>query len=296
MGIYFLDSNNGWVVGVGGPIIRTTNGGSSWSLSTSDAQELRNVQFVNEDEGWAVGYGSVILHSIDGGNSLISQNSNTSLKLFGVSFVNNIQGWVTGQNGTILTTLNGGIPVELVSFLAEQFEDGIKLSWITATGLNNRGFDVERKLNNEWELIGFVEGSGTSTETQYYNFSDDITQINSIRKVFYRLKQLDFDGAFEYLEEVEVSLDKPLDYSLQQNYPNPFNPSTKIKFHIAEDSYVRLEIFDMLGNEVTTLIAEELPIGRYDVEFDASDLSSGTYFYKLSSNEFQEVKKMILLK
>lgn len=188
------------------------------------------------------------------------------------------------------------IPVELVSFTAQFEIDEVILNWVTASEINNQGFEIERKIFKEWENIGFVDGNGTSTEMHLYSFVDDISLFDEITKVDYRLKQLDFDGSFEYSNVVEVIIRKPDKYSLQQNYPNPFNPSTKIKFDIAEVSYVALKIYDMLGSEVTTLISEELPAGTYDVEFNANDLSSGTYFYKLTANDHIEVKKMILLK
>ena len=88
----------------------------------------------------------------------------------------------------------------------------------------------------------------------------------------------------------------PSDFSLSQNYPNPFNPSTKIKFSVPQTSYVSLRIYDMLGNEITTLVNEELAQGEYNVDFIASDLSSGVYFYQLRTNEFNEIKKMVLLR
>jgi hypothetical protein len=200
------------------------------------------------------------------------------------------------EGGAQLVESTAPIPVELVSFSASQNNFQIHLSWITATELNNQGFEIERKIFNEWEKIGFVEGNGTSIDKHYYSFSDVLNSFIGIEYIYYRLKQKDFDGTFEYSNEVEVLVSKPDNFSLKQNYPNPFNPSTKINFEIAEDSYVSLIIYDMLGNAVTTLISEELPSGRYDVDFNASELSSGTYLYKLSANDFIEVKKMILLK
>ena len=81
-----------------------------------------------------------------------------------------------------------------------------------------------------------------------------------------------------------------------QNYPNPFNPSTTIKFQIPNSSFVNLKVYDVLGNEVATLVNEEKPAGTYQLSFDASNLSSGIYFYKLQAGNIVETKKMILLK
>jgi hypothetical protein len=188
------------------------------------------------------------------------------------------------------------VPVELVSFSAEVFSSDVTLSWITASELNNYGFQVERRNaeSNEWNNIGFVNGNGSSTETQYYSFSDNSV---SVGKYFYRLKQLDFSGSFEYSNEVEVTILEVLnDFTLNQNYPNPFNPSTRISFIIPQSGYTTLKVFDVLGNEVATIIESDLSQGSYELLFDASGLSSGIYFYSLNSGEFTKTMKMILSK
>jgi len=297
MSVFFLDLQNGWAVGAGGRIVKTTNGGNNWDFIPSPVvQELRNVRFSDNMNGWAVGLGGVILHSLDGGVSWSIQSSNTSENLFGVSFVNNVQGWVAGENGTILATNNGGIPVELVSFTASQSNDQIQLSWITATELNNQGFEIERKTTESWEKIGFVNGNGTTTEMQYYSFTDNSGLVNNVYKIYYRLKQIDFDGTYEYSNEVTIELSQPDSYLLNQNYPNPFNPSTIISWQLPESKFVTLKIYDVLGNEVASLINEEKPAGNFEVEFNATALSSGIYYYKLVAGDFVDVKKMILLK
>jgi len=210
--------------------------------------------------------------------------------------LNNLDGWIIGTSGIILATNNGGIPVELVSFTVAQSDEQIHLSWITATELNNQGFEIERKSTDDWEKIGFVNGNGTTTEMQYYSFTDDIRLVSNVDKIYYRLKQLDFDGTFEYSNVVEVDLVKSNSYSLQQNYPNPFNPSTKISFTIPETGYATLDIYDVLGNKVKNLVEGNKSPGVYDFQFNAMDLPSGIYYYKLVAGGFVDVKKMILLK
>ena len=127
----------------------------------------------------------------------------------------------------------------------------------------------------------------------------------STGKYWYRLKQIDFNGTFTYSNEVEVDLSLPHIFSLAQNYPNPFNPITTIKYTIPnvtlsgnaiEGSRVILIIYDLLGNEITTLVNENKPAGNHEVSFDAKNLSSGTYFYKLQAGSFVETKKMILIR
>jgi hypothetical protein len=187
------------------------------------------------------------------------------------------------------------VPVELVSFTASSAGNIVTLNWLTATEINNRGFEIERSGNKtNWILIGFKEGNGTISEPQHYTYSDFLENTNS-STFYYRLKQIDFDGSFRYSEIIEVEI-TPTNYSLSQNYPNPFNPTTNFKFQIANSGFVSMKVFDVLGNEVANLVNEELSAGEYEVEYNASGLPSGVYFYKLSAGSFTDTKKMILMK
>jgi len=117
----------------------------------------------------------------------------------------------------------------------------------------------------------------------------------------YRLKQLDLDGTFEYSDIVEVEVTIPDVFALEQNYPNPFNPSTKINFSLAVDSKVSLKVFDVLGQEVVTLISSDLVAGTHNVDFSAASMNSGVYFYRIEATgidgtNFTSVKKMLLTK
>ncbi|MBK7381392.1 MAG: T9SS type A sorting domain-containing protein [Ignavibacteriales bacterium] len=126
-----------------------------------------------------------------------------------------------------------------------------------------------------------------------YQFID--TKMNSGSYV-YRLKQIDYDGSFEYSYEVEAIISSPVEYSLLQNYPNPFNPNTSINYSIPEKAFVTLKIYDVLGNEVVELINEQKEPGNYQIDFNASGLSSGIYYYTLTAGNFTSTKKMILMK
>ncbi len=192
-------------------------------------------------------------------------------------------GWVTSNGFILFTDNSGGVPVELISFSAEVVDGKINLSWTTATELNNLGFEVERKSDNQdWRIIGFIEGKGTTTETQNYNFIDDLFGVADL-KIFYRLKQIDFNGSFDYSKEIEVVRD-PASFSLEQNYPNPFNPTTKIKFTIPLVETTRrvvfttLKIYDVLGNEIATLVNEEKQPGSYEIVFDAIRITEWDLF------------------
>jgi len=187
---------------------------------------------------------------------------------------------------------NGTIPVELVSFSAKTDKNKVALSWTTSTETNNSGFEIQRK-NSEWKRIGFVEGQGTTTEENRYSFVDENLTAG---KYQYRLKQIDYDGSFEYSDVVEVEIDALTEFALEQNYPNPFNPSTTIKYSIPGDGHVELIVFNTMGETITTLVNEYKSAGNYEVNFVSHGLSSGIYFYKLSVNEFSSIKKMILLK
>ena len=205
------------------------------------------------------------------------------------------------------------IPVELASFTANTSGNEVHLSWATASEKNNYGFEVEgKKLGDrsqelEWETISFIDGHGTTTETNYYTFVEKELPAG---KYSYRLKQIDYDGSFKYSDVVEVEIGLPDEFSLLQNYPNPFNPTTKIRYSISTSPQsppyqggeakqgwlVQLKVYNVLGKEVATLVNEQKPAGNYTVEFNASNLSSGIYYYKLQAGNYSEIKKMILLK
>lgn len=204
--------------------------------------------------------------------------------------------------------LNDPVPVELLTFTAVNSASGVKLNWQTATEVNNFGFEVERKsisANNSnaetWTKLGFVPGSGNSSSPKLYSFTDKTAKEG---KHLYRLKQIDADGKFQFSNTIEVDVKNiPLVFALEQNYPNPFNPSTKISWQSPVGSYQTLKVYDLLGNEVATLVNEYRDAGRYEIIFDASQLASGVYFYKLEAHpaqagtsSFVQTKKFLLIK
>ncbi len=227
--------------------------------------------------------------------------------------------------------LQAPLPVELTSFTSNILTNGVELKWQTTTEVNNYGFEVEKKapLNlpqgetyGDWETIGFVEGNGNSNSPKDYSFVDNDIQNQLNGKYYYRLKQIDTDGSYEYSETIEINWTNgvtdvndnqglPTEFALSQNYPNPFNPSTKIKYAIPSFGTqnpvsVKLKIYNVMGQEITTLVNEIKSPGEYEVEFNGKGLSSGmsakggyasgVYFYKIEAGNFVEVKKMILLK
>ena len=206
-----------------------------------------------------------------------------------------------GVNLTDYTpTINGQadnvpLPVELTSFTAFINQNTVSLKWQTATELNNYGFDVERKSQTEsWIKIGFVPGHGNSSSIKSYGFTDN--NISGGGKLQYRLKQIDNDGTFEYSDVAEVNIASPENYALEQNYPNPFNPATTISYSIPSTSHVRLSVFNILGQEIAVLINEVREAGINSVSFSGADLAGGVYFYRLSTENFTQIKKMLLVK
>ena len=187
------------------------------------------------------------------------------------------------------------VPVELTSFIATIKDAGVLLEWTTATEINNMGFEIQRNSSATWETIGFIEGKGTTSEITNYQFFNDLSEFNNSIKLEYRLKQIDFNGVFSYSDIVEIEF-SPENYSLSQNYPNPFNPSTSISFTITKSTFVTLKIFNILGSEITTLVNQVTPSGKYEIKFDAKNLPSGIYLYTITAGEFVDTKKMLLMK
>ena len=200
------------------------------------------------------------------------------------------------------------IPVELTYFSAEILNNSVRLVWKTASEINNYGYEIYRldqDIDNEWKMIGFVKGSGTTSEINSYSFSDDNLGPGIYK---YKLKQLDFDGSFKYSDEVKAEIINLTEFTLYQNYPNPFNPATKIRYALPYNSKISLKLYDILGREVLTIDEGYRTEGFHEAELNSSDLSSGIYFYKLdiSSPEIPQgrnvetssplIRKLIVLK
>jgi hypothetical protein len=277
MATVWLEFDNDWqpiTVGDSAIVDVSTDGGTTWqNVLTWDDFDIRNTH-----EVWDL-------------TPLVAGS------IFDMRFVSVQPGWDwwwAVDNVAVFAI----IPVELTSFAANVNENNVTLNWTTATELNNQGFDVERNSGNGFEKIGFVAGFGTSSEIHTYSYVDGSLQQGSYT---YRLKQVDFDGTFEYSDVVEVDVIAPDVFTLEQNYPNPFNPSTTINFSLAADSKVSLTVFDILGQEVANLINGNVAAGSHEINFNASNVNSGVYFYRIDATavdgtNFTSVKKMILTK
>ncbi|MBN2354910.1 T9SS type A sorting domain-containing protein, partial [candidate division KSB1 bacterium] len=199
----------------------------------------------------------------------------------------------------VIPRTNEVIPVELASFQAIPVQDGVRLSWQTASESNNYGFQIQRRISraDSWQIIGFVEGYGTSSDAHNYTFVDKqpVEGINH-----YRLCQLDTDGALDYSQEVSVTVQAPRHLELRQNYPNPFNPDTEIGFYISRtvEGNATLHIYNLLGQNIRTLVDETASAGYHRIRWDGCDeygrqVGSGIYLYRLKVGEQVKVRKMI---
>ncbi len=186
------------------------------------------------------------------------------------------------------------LPIELKSFSANVSQSIVVLKWQTISEVNSSSFQIERKSeNNDWSILGEVTASGNSNSPKDYSYTDK--NITS-GKYQYRLKMIDADGSYQYSNTVEVEITAPKEFTLSQNYPNPFNPTTQINYSLAFETDVRLDIYAVNGELVRSLVNEKKSAGNYTVEFNASELASGTYIYRLVAKDFIQTKKMLLVK
>jgi len=221
----------------------------------------------------------------------------------------------TGDNSRIgymdLTSNIGNslLPVELTTFSASIANSNVELKWQTATEVNNYGFEIQRQYSDAstslsmtvipsgdegWEKVGFVKGHGNSNSPKEYSFIDKTAENSG--KYFYRLKQVDVDGQFEYSPEIEVTFGAPAKFELSQNYPNPFNPTTNIRFTLPEAGNVKLAVYNLLGQKIADLVNQNMEAGFHNITFDGSNLTSGIYIYRLEAGNNVMIRKMQLVR
>ncbi|MCK5573931.1 MAG: T9SS type A sorting domain-containing protein [Bacteroidetes bacterium] len=198
------------------------------------------------------------------------------------------------------------LPITLTSFTATLLpnDEGVKIDWRTESEINNYGFYVQRRLDEEEEFSdlaeGFVPGHGTTTETHEYSYVD-ATGPAGVRH--YRLKQMDLDSSVHFSEAITVDILTDVDevappvFTLFQNYPNPFNPTTEIKFSVEKSGPATMRVYNVAGQLVRTLFDEVAEAGKYyRLRFEGKNLASGVYFYRLRTERNTNIKKLLLLK
>jgi hypothetical protein len=196
------------------------------------------------------------------------------------------------------------LPIQLSNFVASSASPGhASLRWTTLSEINNYGFEIQRaaKQSDSFQSIpgAFIAGNGTSVVKHDYSYLDQAYQSGNV----YRLKQVDLDGTGHFTDAVDpmavtgvAGKVLPTEYSLSQNYPNPFNPSTVIEFALPKDAHVTLEVYNILGQKVATLVDEVRPAGFHSVKLDGTNLASGMYLYRLSTGQQTFLKKLLLMK
>ncbi|MDP4115290.1 MAG: T9SS type A sorting domain-containing protein [Bacteroidota bacterium] len=274
----------------------STDGGTTWTHSLSG---MSVYSITSSSNKIFAGTNLGVYASTDNGISWLPYtNGMASTEVGSLGVTENYLFAGTMNNGIwrrLLTDV-GVVPVELTSFSIQSINGKIELQWETATETNNKGFEVQRRINNsEWTVIQFIKGKGTSIETNKYSYMDDLNNISG-KSIKYRLKQIDENGEYVYSKEILVDNLGITRYQLSQNYPNPFNPNTTISYQLPQNGIVTIKVYDILGNEVKTLVNENKQAGSYNVNFDASKLSSGVYVYKITVGNFVASRKMMLLK
>ncbi len=298
--IFFITNDIGWIGG--SSILVTTDGGKTWTeqLTFTKRVEVRDIYFIDFMIGWAVikNETGALFKTLDGGSNWTRLDIGTVNNLYKISIINDEMGWVVGTSSTILKTDAIVVPVELVSFDADWINGRVELTWTTATESNNYGFEIQRKSNNDnsWQKIGFVKGHGTTMQMNYYSFTDNPLGGG---KYNYRLKQIDIDGNFEYSSIREVTV--PSKFALYQNHPNPFNPETTISFDLPVSTHVMLDIYNMLGQKIATLVNERRAVGSQQIIWNGMDnsgriVTSGVYIYHIKTDGFEATKKLVLLR
>jgi len=289
--IYFIDSV-GFIIEFL-KFYKTTNSGNNWFIQLNSQYIIRSFGWLDSQRGFIIGDG--IYETKDKGASweeLIGLR-NVGLRKFHAPL--DYLGYSVGNQGLVYKYIDSSyIPVELLYFTGFYDNEKVTLEWETATEINNSGFELQKSKDKEnWQSIGFVRGSGSSTEHNNYKCIDNAS-LNE--KNYYRLKQIDFNGSYEYSDIIAVSV--PLsNFKLYQNFPNPFNPITTIKYVVPHKSIVRISLYDIKGEKIVDLINEEKESGIYSIEFNSKILSSGVYLYRMTSSDgYNLSKKLIILK
>ena len=300
--VYLNNATNG-IVSIGFldmAFYRTTNGGTNWvSQYYGSDNSIRDIDFVG-DYGFMCGDNGNFYVTNNGGANWSRIPMGISNWMNGLSFPTETHGWSVGTSGRIMKTTTGGAsipsaPTNLVGFAISTSK--IFLAWFDNSS-NEQGFRIEKRVNGSG---GFALAGTTGPNNLNYIDSIGISPGNMYE---YRVAAYTGAGQSGYTNVVTILVtgieptgtDIPVSYSLYNNYPNPFNPTTKVKFDIPKNDFVSLKIYNMQGQEVGVLVQENLSAGRYEMEFNGANLTSGVYFYRLETSSFVDTRKMMLVK
>lgn len=333
--LYFTSANTGFCVGGTNVIYKTTNGGLNWNGTVANfSNGFRTVYFINENTGYVGGYDLSINKTTNAGTTWQFKFSETVSTLNSFSFPTSIIGYaIDDLHGVIKTTDSGnswnhlpyipgiqGVKVHFINestgYITGNSTSGVLfrttnsgMNWNSVLLLNNsRINDIEINANG----VGFIVcdfGKIYKTTNFGINWGQQLSithrQLRNLSQVNdsivyavgdYKTIIKTTTGGGNVIGVNQITSYIPKSYNLLQNYPNPFNPTTKIKFDVPKASFTKLVIYDLLGREVAELVNEELKAGTYQADWDASNFSSGVYFYKIIAGEYIETKKMVLMK
>lgn len=292
--VVFVDSLKGWIAGgkinTGGWILYTEDGGNSWEEISTNFVELSDVTFVDENKGWAVGSGGIIYHSCDGGETWTEQlSSGPDSKIV---FLNEYTGWASGVSpGRVWGTTDGG---ETWTLLVDTLSYGL---WGMDFVNENIGW-VVGTLGYIWK----TEDGGQSWQGQRSGTTKTLWAVDVVNEIEGWIVGDNGSilhtttGGTSYVEDDITSEYTAEEFHLYPNYPNLFNASTTIKYGLPEDSRVSINVYNIMGQKVATLIDEHQPAGYHQISWDATGHSSGIYFYNIQADDFQKVRKMVLVK
>lgn len=299
--IQFINASLGYASGGNGKVFKTTNGGLNWAVQTTGSSTANQVYFTDALTGYICGSSGYVGVTTNGGANWYKEQTGVTSNLFFIDFTNNSTGWVVGTTGSLLKTVNGGFlssptPVSPANNSTGQSLTPV-LDWdstmqaniyhiqistdssfsttVMDTTSNRSQFAVPSgKLNNStkyfWRV--FIETPNVSRWSVTWSFTTGITSVQ------------------------QTGSEIPDMFKLYNNYPNPFNPVTKIKFDVSAQAFTKIAVYDITGKEVAVLVSSNLSAGSYETDFNAADLSSGVYFYRITAGEFADIKKMMLVK
>ena len=305
--VYFINQNTGYVSG-NGVILKTTNTGATWEIQNIPfTGVLFAICFTDVNTGYVVGDSGAVFKTTNSGSNWFPGNSTTSINLRGISFANANTGIaVGGDNGNsfvppvniILKTTNAGNNWSEVQFNTHSDSLLWCVNFInSSTGyITGWGSNITKTTNGGYSW--YNQNCPVPGQILRNNFfvNDNTGYICGYNDTAGSLVLKTTNGGEEVTAVNQNENEAPREYTLHQNYPNPFNPNTVIKYTLPKKTYVKLSVFDVLGEEVAVLVNEVKQSGTYEKEFDASRLASGTYFYKLTAGDFTQTKKMMLVK
>lgn len=295
--VFFINSNTGWISGSGQKMWKTTNGGDSL-IQIYIADWVNYIYFKDAMTGLVCGDGGFLQRTTNGGLNWYTPNINLNYigyTFYKLSIINNLCCWVTSSSGRVYRSIDFGINWDSIGYIPEHYNaiysirfTNINTGWCGGGGVEqgrlfkttNSGYTWVRQLN--LTIPGYIG--------DIYFHNDSIGwATGSNGMVLYTT-----NGGISYVNQISTEI--PESFVLHQNYPNPFNNTTNIMIEIKEKNFYKLEIYDVTGKKVDKLFEGIRTPGTYRLNFDASKLSSGIYFYKLFGSKYIQTKKLILLK